>query len=557
MKTQTTNQKKQMTLLDYFLKWEKEIPNNVFLKQPYGNTFKEYTWKKVGEEARKVLGVLQKRGYKKGDRIALLSSNCAYWMICDIAIMMGGYISIPMYSDVNAKTMRAILEHSESKFLFIGKLNPKDWDQFKEAIPKNVKRACLFGYNKDEEETWEDFIANTQEPAVAVSNPEEVLTFIYTSGTTGNPKGVVHTNASIINAIVAASDAVELNQLGNRFVSYLPLCHAAERGLIEGGGIYSGGSISFVETLSKFSQNVHDQAPTHFFGVPRIWEKIQGKILDKLPQKKLNFLLRIPIVSGIIKNKIKKSIGLHKAKVILSGAAPLSAELIWWYQSIGVKIREAYGMTENFNVLAMNPSNDIRPGTVGKIFDNQEVKIDPDSKEIMQKCTWQMKEYYKEPETTAETIIDGWLHTGDMGKVSEDGFLTVTGRVKDIFKTSKGKYIAPGVIEVHFLNLESVDQTCVMGSRYSQPFALVVLSEVGKSKDKSEVEKEIDEVLTFVNKDSMSHEQIKKVIVVKEEWTNANELLTPTFKMKRTALSEKYEVAFEDLYNNNSHVSWE
>jgi len=174
----------------------------------------------VGVEARKVLGVLQKRGYKKGDRIALLSSNCAYWMICDIAIMMGGFISIPMYSDVNARTMRAILEHSESKFLFIGKLNPKDWDQFKAAIPKNIERACLFGYDKDGEESWADFIADTQEPVVEIPKPKEVLTFIYTSGTTGNPKGVVHTNASIINAIVAASDSVNLNKMGNRFVSF-------------------------------------------------------------------------------------------------------------------------------------------------------------------------------------------------------------------------------------------------------------------------------------------------------------------------------------------------
>lgn len=553
MKTQST----PLTILDYFLKWEKEIPNKVFLKQPYGHSFKEYTWKTVGEEARKVLGVLQKRGYQKGDRIALLSANCAYWMICDIAIMMGGYISIPLYADVNAKTMRQILDHSESKFLFIGKLNPKDWEQFKDAIPTNVNAACLYGYNKDEVESWENFIADTQTPVIHQPMPEEVLTFIYTSGTTGNPKGVIHTNASIINAIKTASAQVELNQLGNRFVSYLPLCHAAERGLIEGGGIYSGGCISFVETLESFAQNVHDQAPTHFFGVPRIWEKIQSKILDKLPQNRLNLLLKIPLISWYIKNKIKKSIGLHKAKVILSGAAALSADLIYWYQSIGVYIREAYGMTENFNVLAMNPRNDIRPGTVGKLFENQDVKIDPDTQEILQKCTWQMQGYYKEPEITAQTITDGWLHTGDMGKLSNDGFLTVTGRVKDIFKTSKGKYIAPGVIESVFLKSESIDQVCVMGSRYAQPFAIVVLSETGASKGKGAIKKEFERILAEVNKDSMKHEQIKKVIVVKEEWTNDNQLLTPTLKMKRTALSEKYEAALEPLYNSDELVSWE
>ena len=553
MKTHSAPQ----TILEYFLKWEAEMPNGVFLKQPYGNTYKEYTWKKVGEEARKVLGALQKRGYQPGDKIALLSSNCAYWMICDIAILMGGFISIPMYADVNAKTMRQILEHSESKFLFVGKLKDSDWHQFKDAIPKNIETACLYGYNKEGVESWEDFISETGDAEPHPTGPEEVITYIYTSGTTGNPKGVVHTNNSILNAIETAAEAVKLKQRGNRFVSYLPLCHAAERGLIEGGGIYSGGTISFVETLESFAQNVQDHAPTHFFGVPRIWEKIQGKILEKLPQKRLNLLLSIPIISTLIKNKIKKSIGLHKADVVLSGAAPLSAELIYWYQTIGVNIREAYGMTENFNVLAMNPEDDIRPGTVGKIFDNQEVKIDPDTQEIIQKCSWSMLEYYKEPEITAETLTDGWLHTGDMGKISDDGFLTVTGRVKDIFKTSKGKYISPGVIEVHFTNVDSIEQCCVMGSRYAQPFALVVLSEIGQSKEKRAVESELKDVLAIVNKDAMKHEQIKKVIVVKEEWTNANQLLTPTLKMKRTALSEKYEVALEDLVNSEELVSWE
>ena len=553
----TATQEQESTVLDYFLKWEREMPENIFLKQPYGKTFKEYTWKQAGDEARKVLGVLQKRGYKKGDRIALLSSNCAYWMICDIALMMGGYVSIPMYADVNAKTMRAILDHSESKFLFIGKLKDEDWKGFKEVIPENMAVACLKGYNREDIEPWEDFIKDPQEPELIMPKPEEVLTYIYTSGTTGKPKGVIHTNHSILRAIQVASDAVRLHDQGNRFVSYLPLCHAAERGLIEGGGIYSGGCIAFVETVESFAQNVADQAPTHFFGVPRIWEKIQSKKLAKLPQKRLNLLLAIPILNLFIKRKIRKSIGLHKAKVILYGAAPLSAEVIRWFQKLGINIREAYGMTENFNVLAMNPENDIRPGTVGKLFNHQEVKIDPDTQEILQKCDWMMMGYYKEPETTAETITDGWLHTGDMGKMSADGFLTVTGRVKDIFKTSKGKYIAPAPMEAEFLKLESVDQCCIMGSRYAQPFALVVLSEQGKKKDKSAVEAELKVVLDKLNKDAMKNEEIEKVIVVKEEWTNANQLLTPSLKMKRQSLSDKYEAALEELVMTKEPVSWE
>ena len=557
MKTHSTTQNQQKTILDYFLKWERETPEACFLKQPYGNTYKAYSWKEAGIEARKILSVLQKRGYKKGDRIALLSSNCAYWMICDIALMMGGYVSIPLYADVSAKTMRAILEHSESKFLFVGKLKEDDWNEFKDAFPEQIKIACLKGYNYDGYEPWEEFIADAAEPELHLPTPDEILTFIYTSGTTGSPKGVIHTNHSIVRAIEVASDAVRLHDKGNRFVSYLPLCHAAERGLIEGGGNYSGGCISFVESLNSFAQNVADHAPTQFFGVPRIWEKMQSKILEALPQKKLNLFLSIPILSWIVKNKIRKSIGLHKAKVILSGAAPLSAEVIRWYQKLGINIREAYGMSENFNVLAINPEHDIRPGTVGKIFDHQEIKIDSDTQEILQKCDWMMSGYYKEPENTAETITDGWLHTGDMGELSPDGFLTVTGRVKDIFKTSKGKYIVPAPMEKNFTNLASVDQCCIMGSKYAQPFAVVVLSESGRKKNRIEVENELKALLKEMNEDAMSYEAINKVIVAKEEWTNANQLLTPTLKMKRQALSDKYESALEELILNRDPVSWE
>jgi long-subunit acyl-CoA synthetase (AMP-forming) len=461
------------TLIYHFLKWEAEIPDQIFLSQPLNRKYTEYTWKEVGVECRKILVGLQAMGYKPGDKIAILSSNCAQWIISDLAIMLGGFVSVPLYANVNAETMSAILKHSESKCLFVGKLAEKDWNQLKNFIPGNIDAISMNGYERSTLTSFDQFKGDPEKAKIQFVEPDDVLTIIYTSGTTGMPKGVVHTNNSILQAIQAAEKVVYLDKPKNRFISYLPLSHAAERGLIEGGCIYSGGTIGFVETQESFIEDVKHAAPTHFFGVPRIWEKIQSNILVKLPQKRLNLLLSIPIVSALIKKKIKKSLGLDNAIIILSGAAPISKEMLLWYQKLGITIQEAYGMTENFNVLSINPAGKVRPGTVGCYYKNIEVKIDPESKEILQKCEWQRKEYYKEPDLTKETIENGWLHTGDQGFEDDEGYLTIIGRVKDIFKTSKGEYITPGPIEAHFMDLQLIDQACVLGTMYSQPFSIV------------------------------------------------------------------------------------
>ena len=546
-----------MTILDYFLKWEKEKPEDTFLKQPSGNNWVNYTWRQVGEEARKIVGVLQEQGFVGGDRIALLSSNCAQWIISDLALMMGGYISVPMYANVSANAMQKILTDSGARFLFIGKLLPKDWHNLSQAIPESVQTATLDGYDKEGIKPWATFISSSAAPTLLSPKAEDVFTIIYTSGTTGDPKGVVHTFGSVLNAVQVASDAFMLNRSGNRFISYLPLSHAAERGLIESGGIYCGGTIAFIESIDSFAATLQTIQPTHFFGVPRIWEKFQAKILEKLPQGKLSLLLKIPIIAGIIRAKIKKSLGLNKADLVVTGAAPIAPELILWFQKLGIFICEAYGLSEDFSVLSMNTKDKLRMGTVGKLFDKQEVAIDPETHEIRQRCGWLMQGYYNNPELSAKTIVNGFLYTGDMGHLSADGFLTITGRVKDIFKTTKGEYISPSALEMKFTGLDIVDQACVMGSQYPQPFVLIVLSETGKTMDKSEVDTQLQAILDMVNRDVMEYQKLKKVIIVKEEWTNDNDLLTPTLKMKRNVLSQKYESALKPVYEKKELVSWE
>lgn len=542
---------------DYFLKWENETPDAPFLRQPTGNTWQEYTWKEAGTAARKVVARLQEMGLAPGSRIGIWSANHAEWIICDLAIMLGGYISVPIYANINAETLKNILLHAECSLLFIGKLLPKDWDTVHPYIPETIKTVTMRGFEKENITRWEDFVSTDAPAKVINTDPDDIQTIIYTSGTTGMPKGVIHSYSTIINAIDNARDIVRLMQPGNRFLSYLPLSHAAERGLVEFGAIYCGGTISFVESLDTFATNIQQVKPTHFFGVPRVWEKFQSRILEKMPQSRLDILLAIPVVSGIIRRKIQATLGLDKAIVIFTGAAPVPVDLLRWFGRLGIHLQEAYGLSEDFNLCAMNPKEDIRVGTVGKIMENQEVKIDPETSEVLQKCNWLMKGYYKEPELTAKALQDGYLYTGDIGEIVADKYLKITGRLKDIFKTAKGEYIAPFNTEMHFLSLKEVDQACLMGSHYPQPFIVLVLSEYGKSISRPELTKVLERALDHCNQGSMGYSQVKKAIIVKEEWTNENNLLTPTLKMKRNVLSQKYEPRLEHVYHLDELVSWE
>jgi long-subunit acyl-CoA synthetase (AMP-forming) len=332
----------QYGILGYFLKWEASTPHATLLRQPYGSTWREYTWQEAGAQARRLLAQLQNMHLAPGTRIGLLLQNCAEWIMCDLAIMMGGYVSVPLYANVNAENLQTILNHSEAQLLIIGKLKPSDWEQISTAIPASLITVTMPGYEKESIMSWKDFITpGLREATIVYPSLDDMLTIIYTSGTTGMPKGVIHTYGTVMKAIEAAQELVLLNQPGNRFFSYLPLSHAAERGLVECGAIFSGGSISFVEALETFQANLQATAPTHFLGVPRIWEKFQQKIVEKLPQRRLNFLLKIPLIRFLLRRKIKQALGLHNAKVLLTGAAPISPDLLNWFASLGFSIQEA------------------------------------------------------------------------------------------------------------------------------------------------------------------------------------------------------------------------
>lgn len=541
--------------LEYFLHWEKTIPNETVFRQPFGDTWKTRSWKEAGEEIRKVAGYLESLGLPSKSHIAILSKNCSEWIMADLAIMMAGHVSIPLYATLSADGVEYTLSHSESKAIFIGKLD--DYETQKAGIPSELTKISISTYGISEGVTWEEIVEN-QEPIKqpAQLKPEDLLTIIYTSGTTGQSKGVMHAMGSFDATIKMAHQEVGFPSR-TRVFSYLPLSHIAERLGIEFMGLYMGDEFSFPESLESFPKNLADTQPGHFFAVPRIWAKFQEKILEKMPQKKLDLYFSIPIVSSIIKGIIKKKLGLAKAKLFFSGAAPLSVSILEWYEKLGVTIYQVYGMTEDCVYAHFNRKGANKFGTVGKPITGLKVKI-AEGDEIRVKHDYLMLGYYKDPAKTAEMFDEeGYLKTGDTGEIDSEGFLKIVGRVKDQFKTDKGKYISPTPIELALSHNTDIEQVCVVGMGVPQPIALTVLSVHGKAKSKEELIISLSKTIDEVNIHLESHEQVEKAVIMQTDWTIENEMLTPSMKLKRNAIEKIHLPNYPKWYKQEGKVVWE
>ncbi|AFK01821.1 AMP-dependent synthetase and ligase [Emticicia oligotrophica DSM 17448] len=546
------------TLLECFYHWEATTPDNIYLRQPFGDNFVDFTWKEAGRQARSLAAYLKSLNLPAKSSIGLVSKNCAEWLIADFAIMMAGHISVPFYATLTDSQINQVLTHSGCEVLFVGKLD--DWAGMKSGIPSHVKCISFPTYNPDASHVqWNDILANYA-PITEnyIPSVNDIFTIIYTSGTTGNPKGVMLNYGAMASVIYYARDIARLDVQNARFFSYLPLCHIAERNIIEAAAVTMGATIYFAETLDSFAKNLASAQPTHFLAVPRIWTKFQLGILGKMPENKLNTLLKIPIISSLVKKKIQKGLGLHKAEIILTGAAPMPASLIKWFRRLGIIIQEAYGMTENVGAVCMMPRDNIKDGSVGKIYPGMEVRIAEGTGEILTRSSWNMNGYYKEPELTAETIdAEGWIHTGDVGELDEDNYLKITGRVKEMYKTSKGEYIAPAQIEFGFADNNFIEQICVVGNNLPQPIGLIVLSDLGKATDKQVVRESLEVTLKELNPKLKNYERVQRLVVLREPWTVENNKMTPTLKIKRNVIEKEYATKVETWYSKSDAVVWE
>ena len=545
--------------------WEKTTPERVLFTQPLGGgQVATYTWRQVMDQVRRMAAHLQSLGLQPGDKIALLSKNTAHWMMADWAIWLGGFVSVPLYPTLAAGTIRQILAHSESKLLFIGKLD--GWGGMKPGIPAELTCIGLPLAPDDVVKaypTWEGLVAKTKPiEGNPLRGADELSTIMYTSGTTGAPKGVMHSFGTFAWGVQSGLKRVPAINNGARMLSYLPLSHVAERTLVEHGVLATGMQIYFAESLDTFTLDLQRARPTVFFSVPRLWVKFQQGISAKMPPAKLDRMLKIPILGGIVRKKILSALGLQDCAFAAGGAAPMPPELLRWYNKLGLDLVEVYGMTENCGLSHATLPGKQRPGTVGLPYDGVQCRLDPVNSEIQVKSPCTMLGYYKEPELTRQAMTeDGWLHTGDKGALDGEGNLKITGRVKDLFKTSKGKYVAPAPIEDKLVMHNAVEACCVTGANLGQPLAVLMLNpdaaaQAGSPAGRAELEASLAEHLKKVNATLDPHEQLDCVVLVTEPWTVENGFITPTFKVKRNRVEEIYAASYERWAGSRKPVLW-
>ena len=541
--------------------WEVTAANRVVLTQPLGGgAVRDYTWAQLMDETRRMAAHLQAQGFEPGSRIAILSKNCAHWLMCDFAIWMAGFVSVPLYPTLAAGTIRQILEHSEARLLFIGKLD--GWDAMKPGVPTGLPCINTPLSPPTNGLLWENIVKAT---APLQGNPvrdgDELATIMYTSGTTGNPKGVMHSFATFGWSTWSALKRVPIDAQA-RILSYLPLAHVAERTIVEHCLLATSMHVYFAESLDTFAADLQRARPTVLFSVPRLWVKFQQGVSAKMPPDKLKRLLKIPILRGIVRKKILTALGLQECQFAAGGAAPMPPELLRWYASLGLPIIEVYGMTENCGVSHATLPGESRPGTVGRPYDGVQCRLDAASGEIQMKSPGVMLGYYKEPGLTRDAFTaDGWLHTGDKGQLDPEGNLRITGRVKDLFKTSKGKYVAPAPIEDKLVMNNVVEACVVTGANLGQPLGIVMLNPeaIARARDTAQrqaIEASLAAHLAAINATLDPHEQLDCQVVISEPWTVDNGFITPTFKVKRNRIEEVYGTMFEGWEGARRPIVW-
>jgi long-chain acyl-CoA synthetase len=523
--------------IDKLKYWAENYPNREVLFQPINGELRTFTWQQILEQATAVASKLKALGYEPGDKIALLSKNCAQWFIADFALMMGGYISIPIYPTANAETIEYVLEHAECKAIFIGKLD--DHASQEPGIQAGITRIGMDYPTMQVELSWADCLACEATNLESGTTLDSVMTILYTSGSTGQPKGAVHSYRSFVNVGLHLGLRVGTTP-EDRSLSYLPLAHCTERAYVESTFISYGAQIYFVESLETFSQDLQRCSPTVFGSVPRLWTLFQKGVLQKMPQKKLDLLLKIPFINSVIKKKIKAGLGFSDVRVFLSGSAPISEKILEWYQKLDINIGEAWGMTETF-AAGTTPRMDrpVKFGTISLPTEGVDLRIADDG-EILIKTDSNMLGYYKDEAKTAEALIDGFVQTGDLGELDEEGYVKITGRKKDIFKTEKGKYVAPVPIEKLFAENEFIEQMCLMGTTLSQPVLIVNLSQHAKAQNRVLVAESLENTLQRVNKSLEKHEVVGHIIVASTDWTPESGELTPTLKVKRHVIEKVF-----------------
>jgi long-chain acyl-CoA synthetase len=552
-------------ILDHVLDHEARQPDRVFLTQPLGGgPVADYTWAQVLDQSRRMATHLQSLGFAPGARIAILSKNCAHFFMAELSIWLAGYTTVAIFPTETAETVGYVLGHSEASALFVGKLDT--WPQQEPGVPAGLPRIAFPLAPKTDYDTWDAIVARSAPLQGRPQRAEDDLAMIiYTSGSTGRPKGAMVSFGAFTRAAEGIATDVR-KRIGTgvegRMLSYLPLAHSFERSWVEGASLVDGNMhIYFSESLETFLQDLQRARPTLFISVPRLWLKFQQGVFAKMPPEKLDRLLGIPIIGRIVAKKVLKGLGLDAVVQAGSGSAPLPPELIRWYRKLGLKLFEGYGMTEDNSYSFSSNEQFSEPGCVGVALPGVQARISPEG-EIQIKSPGQFSGYYKQPELTAESFTeDGFFRTGDRGELRADGMLKITGRTKELFKTAKGKYVAPAPIESKLLAHPMLELAMVSGVGQPAAYALVVLSEtlrprLGDAAVRADVEQQLAALLKEVNAQLSDYEQLRMIVVAREPWSIENGCLTPTMKIKRGNIETVVAPEVDNWYASTGRVVW-
>lgn len=553
------------THVHYLLHWEKQLPQKDVFVQPLANgNVVHYTWSEVAQQVRSMASYLQSLNLPEKSAIAIYGKNSAHWLMADLAIWMSGHISVPLYPTLNAEGAAYVLNHSEAKLLFIGKLDGKadSWNEVKTIIPQDLACVRLALSPEFDAPQWNDIVqsvAPLENPVLP--NKNDLATIVYTSGSTGVPKGVMQSFATLLSGARELRLTYQVTTY-DRALSYLPLAHVAERIFIQSSLMVCGFTVYFANSIETFVEDLNRAKPTLFFSVPRLWTKFYLGVNEKIPLHIQKILFKIPVLGKLVKKKLLTKLGLNHVRYAFTAAAPLPTDIILWYRNLGLELLEVYGMTENCGYSHVTRVGQFASGYVGHAQPKVECKIDEHG-EILVKSPGTMLGYYKNPQKTAEDMTeDGFLRTGDLGEIDAEGRLKITGRIKDIFKTSKGKYIMPVPTEQKIGNHALIESVCIGGSSQPQPVAFIMLAEdirnsLKQNPKRDEIENTLKAIRVKINEELEAHAKISFFVVVNEPWSMENDLLTPTMKIKRNKIESHYEPFLDAWAQQKKEVVWE
>ena len=530
---------------------------SIYKKKPFlfykkNGQWKNYSWAEVQDKAQIIAGSLKKIGLKPKSKIAILSENSPEWIIIDLALMIGEYISVPIYPSANAKTVNYILLNSNSQAIFIGKTNNNN---AKSTLveQKNIITLGMPNESLKTDYSWYHILNyGIHQTEYNKQNNNQPCTIIYTSGSSGAAKGVVHSMESLSWAAYSASKKTQLTDK-DRFFAYLTFAHITERIFIEFAGIYSGAQIYFNDHKQNIFKNTKYSKPTIFLATPRILQIIQRSLKEIKSIKILMYIIENNFFKKKITTLIQKKLGLHKVRILGCGTAPIEKSILEWFEKINISICEAWGMTENAAYSIINyPINKDKIGSIGKPDSDCKCKINPHNNELLFKSPALMLEYYNMKEATNSAFDkDGYLKTGDIATKDQEDYFFINGRLNENFKTAKGKFINPVNMEKIIRNkITMIDNLCVIGTGLRQP----VLVGHHNEKNQDNISKEIYSNMTNINQELESHERIYLVILDKQKWTTKNGLITPTLKIKRKEIEDHYKEIMSDNEENTQSI---